>query len=69
MKKRLWSILLAGILSVGTLQTAGLTAAAEARASGYSLDYAIQASDIRDDGNRYGVAKVYNYGDTAGNKD
>ena len=69
MKKRLWSVLLAGILSIGTLQTAGLTAAAEARASGYSLDYAIKASDIRDDGNRYGVAKVYNYGDTAGNKD
>lgn len=69
MKKRLWSVLLAGILSIGTLQTTGLTAAAEARAAGYAFDYAIQASDIRDDGNRYGVAKVYNYGDTAGNKD
>ena len=66
MKKRLWSVLLAGILSVGTLQTAGLTAAAEAN---YCFDYRITSKDIQNDGNVYAKVKADNYGDTAGNKD
>lgn len=68
MRKRVWSILLAGLISCSTLQAGGIEAAAEARASGYSLTYEIQASGIGNDGNRYGKASVSNWGDTAGDK-